>query len=199
MPEESFDDSPRNLGVRRPGQESHLKSAFRQLDQDGIVHSLDAVVVRQLLAQSRHVHTNHGFLTRIVGRRFAEGIQAKSVLLEPVRLAGERFVRQIGEQTSLDLRQSEVLILKDTLDLSPDRFRLEYHRGQMISQPSGGPDDSWPARSRRHTPQPRVEGGTQPWVTRPCHYSTCWNASSGKRARCLDLPSSTSEVPRASR
>ena len=33
----------------------------------------------------------------------------------------------------------------------------------------------------------------------PAITPTCWNASNGKRARCLDLPSSTSEVPRAFR
>jgi hypothetical protein len=61
--------------------------------------------------------------------------------------------------------------LKDTLDLSPDCFRLEYHRGQMISQPSGAPDDSWPARTRRMPLNRGLKGGIQPWVTRPCHYS----------------------------
>jgi hypothetical protein len=76
-------------GQRRTCFKDHLETALGELQNNGIRSSFRAVILRQLLAQTRDVHADHAFLARIIGRRLAEGIDANGVFVQIVCFSGQ--------------------------------------------------------------------------------------------------------------
>ena len=134
------DGSSNRLRHNLAGLECYSESTLGNVDNHRIVRAFSAIILSQLLPQTRDVHPHYRFLARIIGGRLGENIQAYRVFFQAVSRSGERLLSQIVQKVAMHFRGAEGFALDDSLDLRLVRFQLDHHRYLSYGMLRGGMD-----------------------------------------------------------